>query len=121
GSGVVTVAPWLQHSPLVFATPAQLSPGTFGACLQFGVATGGPQPPGRLHPLVPPVGVGADVADGQLTIRNTRSQIVAFQVLITGPPSLHLQLHYALAAGSADLVEHGAGCYDRSRSWYEAF
>jgi hypothetical protein len=121
-SGTVTVAPRLQQSPIVFAAPAQLAPGTYGVLLQIGGATAGPHPLGPLHPLIPP-NPTPNATDSVLTIGNGSWQFTAFHntAFPRLPLDIILQLHYSLAAGTADAVEHGAGCYERAQSWYETF
>jgi len=130
-TGTLTVAPYYEHSLGVFTTPFTVPVGTNGYAIVIGpVMTAVPhlayqQPPYALHPsfmistFAP--GVSPTASDQFLSITN---QNLTSQAFVSFPPvdwSAVLDFHYTVGAGAAYSTRYAAGCYDRSKSFYQEF
>jgi hypothetical protein len=121
GSGVVTVADSNNHSPIVMTSPISLSAGTYGVMIQVGVTTAGPNPLGRLHPLLTIPAPAAPSSDPVINISTTNHQRVTFTSGLGAAQGINIQVYYTLAPNSGEYTEYGAGCYFRPQSFYEIF
>ena len=117
GTGQITVAAWPAESPISFATPVALTPGTYGVALEWRATTSGPNP-GSLHTLgVSPNSIPT-ASDQFLTLTNQGIQNTGW---VTGvlPAGLNLRVTYRPAASSGFFQQFGDGCYFRPRGFFE--
>ncbi len=132
GIGTLTVRPYYEHSPAVFATPFTIPVGTNGFAIVIGpVTTPVPhityaQPPYALHPslLIRGFAPGSAVEahDQFLSITQQDFATQAFVSLpLPNPKNPVFELHYTVANNAAHYARGGSGCYDRSRSFYQFF
>lgn len=129
-TGTLTVEAYTERSAAVFPTPFQVPAGTNGFAFLLGPVTT-PQPqlpyataPYALHPsLLLPTAAPAiplTASDQFLSITN---EDVTNQAFVTLPPpvpkSALFDLHYTVDANAGYYTRYAAGCYDRSKSFYE--
>ena len=129
-TGTLTVRPYTEHSEAVFATPFTVPVGTNGYAFQLGPVTAPvphityAQAPYALHPslllqaFAPQIPLTA--SDQFLRITNEDLTNQAFALLpLANIKSALFDLHYTIDANAAYYTRYGAGCYDRSKSFYE--
>jgi hypothetical protein len=132
-TGTLTIRPYHEHSPTVFATPFTIPAGTNGFVFVLTpVQTPVPhlsyvQPPYGLHPslLLRATAPGQPIEARDQFLAITE-QDVATQAFVSAPlpnpKNIVIEVHYAAVNhDSAYYASRGAGCYDRPRSFYEFF
>ncbi|HEX6810775.1 MAG TPA: hypothetical protein VF384_04045 [Planctomycetota bacterium] len=132
GTGTLTVRPYNEHSPAVFATPFTVPAGTNGfAIVVTPITTPVPHityatPPYALHPSLMvrafAPGAPAEAHDQFLSITQQDFATQAFVSLpLPDPKGPVIEIHYAIANTAAYYTRKGIGCYDQPRSFYEFF
>ena len=119
GTGQITVVAWPAESPITFATPVALTPGTYGVAIEWLATTNGPNP-GALHTLgVSPNGIPT-ASDQFVSITNQGIQHIGWTSGVN-TAGLDLRVTYSPAASAGYFAQFGDGCYFHPRAFYEDF
>jgi hypothetical protein len=109
-------------------TALHLNPGTYGVCMVFvpnGTTFGTPgttaPASSTLHPLFTNRGLNSQVIDQIFTLTSRGERTIAFGAAANAQFQPNLRIDYTLDANSAYSTSYGNGCYDRKKTFYQAY